>query len=252
VPELLSKAAGYFVRAPGDNEVVEAILRRAIALAPENSMARAMLVFCHFRRAEYLPHTVPDAIAREMRALAAEAVRLDARSYFARLMAAVVAQELDGDWEAALAAAETALELNPAFTQAAAMRAVAACHLGRIEDGAEQLNRAVESNKEDPHRFRHLRELALAYLIAGDTGAATRTAARLLQLAPDLARNRLVHAGTLAVGGDLDGARVALERLRTAHGPLTMADIRPTRFADAALASRFDDALRAAGLPDRA
>ncbi|MGE0255641.1 MAG: adenylate/guanylate cyclase domain-containing protein [Alphaproteobacteria bacterium] len=250
VPDLLSKAAGYFVRAPGKNDVVEPILRRAIALAPENSMAHAMLVFCHYRRAEHRPHALPDPAADEMRALAAEAVRLDARSYFARLMAALVAQELDGDWETALAEAETALELNPAFTQATAMRAVAACHLGRIGDGVEQLAHAVEANKEDPHRFRHLRELALAHLIAGDTAAAVRAAARLLQLAPDLARNRLVHAGLLAVGGDIAGARTALDRLRATHGPLPRAGIRPTRFADAALADRFGDALRAAGLAD--
>jgi len=248
VPELLSKAAGYFVRGPGKNDVVEPILRRSIALAPENSMARAMLVFCHYRRAEHRPHAVPGPVADEMRSLAADAVRLDTRSYFARLMAALVAQDIDGDWETALVEAETALELNPAFTQAAAMRAVAACQLERIGDGVEQLSHAVESNKEDPHQFRHLRELALAYLIAGDAAMASRTSARLLQLAPDLVRNRLVHAGLLAVGGDLDGARVVLERLRTAHGPLTMAEIRPTRFADAALARRFDDALRAAGL----
>jgi adenylate cyclase len=52
VPQLLSKAAGYFVRTPGENAVVEEILELALKKAPDNSMAHAMMAFCKWRALE--------------------------------------------------------------------------------------------------------------------------------------------------------------------------------------------------------
>ena len=45
VADLLDKAAGYFVRGPGDNELPAAALRMALAHQPDNSMAAAMLAY---------------------------------------------------------------------------------------------------------------------------------------------------------------------------------------------------------------
>ncbi len=71
VPNLLSKAAGYFVRSPGDNEAVAGILSLALERAPGNSMAHAMTAFCRFREYEFspidMPSEVKDLIAEHLR-----------------------------------------------------------------------------------------------------------------------------------------------------------------------------------------
>ena len=46
VPQLLSKAAGYFVRSYGDNYAALRALAAALDRAPDNSMANTMTVFC--------------------------------------------------------------------------------------------------------------------------------------------------------------------------------------------------------------
>ncbi|MGH8595568.1 MAG: adenylate/guanylate cyclase domain-containing protein, partial [Gammaproteobacteria bacterium] len=60
VPELLSKAAGYFVNSYTHNEQVVEILRLALERMPDNSMANAMAVMCRYRMAEFSPFAIPD------------------------------------------------------------------------------------------------------------------------------------------------------------------------------------------------
>ena len=250
VPDLLNKAAGLFVQSYGNNEEVARILRTAIAKAPENSMAKAMMVFALHRRHEFAARDIPEAVKKEMIALAKEAMSLDPSSYFSRLVAAVVDQDLLGDYRNALTQAETAVELNANFTQAQAMVGIAQCHLGRIDQGLERLRRAIEANKQDPHRFRHHREMAIAHFLAERYQSAAELAARLVQQAPDLARNRLVLAALQWRAGETDAARRQVAELLRETPELSLATARPVMFADADAGKRFRDALSEAGLPD--
>lgn len=59
VPDLLSKAAGYFVQSPGHYDEAAAILGLAIERAPENAMAHAMMTLCRCRAYEYSPLNIP-------------------------------------------------------------------------------------------------------------------------------------------------------------------------------------------------
>ena len=251
VPQLLSKAAGYFVRSYGDNDAALRALAAALDRAPDNSMANAMTVFCRWRTYEYDVLDVPGDVRDDLAGQADRAVSLDPNSFFARLIAALVAQDLRGDFPTALAMAETALELNSGFSQASAMAGIAKCHLGDMAGGTEMLRRAIAAAPEDPHRFRHFRDQAVVHFMAGEPVAALDVANRLVQQAPDLARNRLVLAALSGIASDKDGARSIVAGLMAGQTDLTLRDMRPTYIGDAAMAERFAVALVEAGLPER-
>lgn len=248
VPDLLSKAAGYFVNSYAHNDEAAEVLRLAVEKAPGHSMALAMSVFCRWRAFEFSPLDVPDDARQAMMADAARAVSLDGKSFFAQLIAALACQDLGGDYRTAARHADTAVELNPKFSQAQAMVGVTRIHLGDRERGVDILKRAIAAVPEDPHRFRHLRELALAHFIAGAHDEALEVADRLVHLAPELSRNRLVLAAIAWYAGRHAVARECVERLRREHRDLTLRTMRPVRFTDPAVAEHYVLCLSEAGL----
>jgi adenylate cyclase len=250
VPELLSKAAGYFVHSYGHNDEAAEILDLAVGRAPDSSMAHAMMGFCRYRMLEFSPLDPPRAETEELLGLATKALSLDPSSYFARLIAALLNQDLHGDFQAALAHAETALELNSGFSQAQAMAGIANCHLGQMDRGLDMLHRAIAAAPEDPHRFRHQRELALIHFMAGEHERAAEVAGRLVHQAPELKRNRLVLIALQWHAGQAEAARDSAAALRDAAPEVTRGTARATRFADPAMAEQFVAGLVGAGLPE--
>lgn len=249
VPELLSKAAGYFVTSHGHNDEARETLRLATERMPENSMALAMSALCQHRIFEFSPLDMPDDAKREIFSYVGKALSLDPSSFFARFIAALAYQDLNGDFETALMHAETALESNSGFSPALAMAGIAKCHLGETETGIEMLRRQIAATAEDPHRVRHFRELAVAHFMLGQMDQATTVIDRLVRQAPELARNRLVQAAVLWHAGQEDNAKRCVEELLRDHAELNQRTMRPVRFADPAPAERFAQALTKAGLP---
>ncbi len=250
VPDLLSKAAGYFVRSIHDTDRAVAALNTAIERQPDNSMAQAMLAMGLFLHHERSPLALSDAEQAEIDQLITTALSLDGNSYFAHLVTAMVRLELHLDFAAAAAHAEMALEVNPNFTQGQAMLAITQCHLGELEIGLDALQQAIAANREDPHRFRHQRELAVALIIAGREAEAVQVLERLRQQAPELARNDLVAIATKQLAGQDDAASRLAVDLGERFPALTLANMRVTAFADAAQAARFYQALADAGIPE--
>lgn len=249
VPDLLNKAAGLFVKSYRNNGVIERILRQAINQAPENSMAVSMLVMALHRAHEFFVADIEADVRAEMIAMAEKGVALDTSSYFARLVLALVHQDLLGDFERALAEAEMAVELNAEYTQAVAMSGIAKCQLGDFDTGISLIQDAMDANKSDPQRFRHQRDLAIAYFLAGRSDEAASTVTKLVQQAPDLMRNRPVLAALLWHAGRHDEARAALAELVREVPDFSIGTARPVMFADGAAAKRYLDALRQAGAP---
>jgi adenylate cyclase len=250
VPELLSKAAGYFVRSYNHNDDAAQVLAMAVGQAPENSMAQAMTALCQFWGHEVSPLSVPAGTREELLAQAKFAASLDQSSYFAHLAVAITEQDLAGNFRDALMHAEIALAANPNFTQAQAMVAIAKCHIGDRDEGIAQLRRAIEANKDDPHRFRHLRELALAHFLGGEDGEAADVIRRLVRLAPELERNFLISASIFWHAGATAQARACIADLLQSYPSLDAGTVRTTQFADQGAADRFAAGLAAAGLPE--
>ncbi len=250
VPELLSKAAGFFVRSYTHNDDAAQVLAIAVERAPENSMAQAMMVACLYWRHEFTPLSVSPEARRDMLTQAKLAAGLDQSSYFAHLVMAIGEHDLLGNFRDALMHAEIALAANPNFTQAQAMAGIAKCHLGDRDEGMAQLNRAIAANKDDPHRFRHLRELALAHFLGGEDEEAADVIRRLVRLAPELERNMPIAASIYWHAGAEAQARACIADLLQSYPTLNAGTVRTTQFADQGAAERFAAGLAAAGLPD--
>ncbi len=252
VPDLLSKAAGFFVHAYGHNQEVVEILRLAMDRQPDSSMAVGMMGFCRHRMLEFSPLDPSEDVKEELLGYPEKAISLDPSSYFAHFMAAVMQQDLRGDFETALSHAETSLEINSSFDLARAMVGVCKCHLGEIDQGIEILQRTTAASPEDPHRFRHFRELAIGHFMAGQDAQALRAVNRLVHQAPELARNRLVLASLSWHAGRQDAAQACVAGLLRDQPELTLQNMRPVRFADPGMAERYAQGLVEAGLPESA
>jgi adenylate cyclase len=245
-PDLLSKAAGYLVSSYSHNEEIAEILALALNRMPEHSMARAMMVFCRHRQFEFSPEAIPESVIADMSEQSQRALALDGSSFFAHLMIALVQQDLHGNFAAALLHAESARSLNPAFSQATAMLGIAKIHLGETAAGIALLQQAITTAPEDPHRFRHFRELALGHFVAGDLPQAATTIDQLCHLAPGLLRNEFIAVPILWHGGRREEAKRRMTLLLTKFPALTFRSRRPTYMRDA---TAFDEGLAAAGLP---
>jgi len=252
VPDLLSKAAGYMVHSHGNNREVAEILRLAIDRQADNSMALAMMGFCRHRMLEFSVLDPGEDIKAELVGYPEKAISLDPSSIFAHLMAAVMYQDLHGDFETALTHAETAFQLNSSHAQARAMVGIIKCHLGEIDLGLEMLQRAIAASQEAPQQLRHFRELAIGHFMAGQDAKALRVMSRVVHQAPDLARNRLVQASLMWHAGRQDAARDRVADLLRDQPDLTLHNIRPVYFGDPALAERYAQGLVESGLPEGA
>jgi Tfp pilus assembly protein PilF len=217
---------------------------------PDSSMAVAMMGFCRHRMLEYSVLDPGEDTKAELLGYPEKAVSLDPSSYFAHVMAAVMYQDLRGDYETALTHAETALELNSSYAMARAMIGICKCHLGEIDEGLEMLQRVIAASPEDPHRLRHFRELAIGHFMAGQDAQALRVASRLVHQAPELVRNQLVLASLSWHAGRQDAARDCVAGLLRDQPDLTLRNMRPVRFADPGIAKRYNQGLIEAGLPE--
>ena len=248
VQELLSKAAGFLVESYGHNEEVAEILRAALLRTPDHSMANAMEVFCRYRVFEFSALVLPEEINAQLLEQSHRALSLDNASYFAHLMAALVHQDLRGDFRAALAHAETALNLNSSFSQAMAMVGIAKIHLGEVDEGLRLLQSGIDAAPDDPHRFRHLRELGVGYLTV-DRERAAAVIDRLIHQAPDLLRNELIAVPVYWHAGRHADATRRMTQLLARQPDLNLRNMRPLRAGDPALAALLIESLTAAGMP---
>ncbi|MHA1151471.1 MAG: adenylate/guanylate cyclase domain-containing protein [Alphaproteobacteria bacterium] len=252
VPDLLSKAAGYMVHSQGNNQEVAEILRLALDRKPDSSMAVAMTGLCRYRMLEFSSLDPNADVKEEVLGYMKKALSLDPSSYFAHLMAAVMYRDLRGENETALTHAETALDLNSSYAMARAVIGICMCHLGENDRGMEMLQRSIAASPGHTQRLFHLRELAICHFMAGRDTEARQVANRLVHQAPELARNRLVLASLSWHAGRQDVARDCVAGLLRDQPDLTLENMRPVHFADPAMAERYTEGLRSAGLPEGA
>jgi tetratricopeptide (TPR) repeat protein len=186
----------------------------------------------------------------DMLARAKEAVALDPSSFFAHMVVAFLYQDLRGDFDAALTHGEFSLERNSGFSQATAIVGIAKFHLGDKAEGLRLLQSAIQAVPEDPHRYRHQRELALAHFVMGETDLALGIIDKLVRRAPDLRRNHLVSIPMLWKAGQQNAARERLGEMLALEPSLSSATMRPMHMRDTAAAAEFAEGFAAAGMPE--
>ncbi len=249
VPELLNKAAGIFhVAALERSGLAVTSLRAAVARDPDNAMAHSLLGFALFRVAEYEPLALTPHASAEMLVQANRGVALDPRSYVARTVKALVAQDVQGDFHLARQLASEALAQNGHFAPALALLAICDIHLGSADIGLSPLRNAMAAGAEDASHPRWRRELAVAHWMVGDLAAGKLLATSLCEETPEVPRNVLVLIALQAASGEIKAAQQQMTALLARYPNLTLSSARLPRIHDVAASQRFAALLQDAGL----
>ena len=249
VADLLSKAAGYFVTNYRYTPESRHSIEKALEQDPENSMAWSMLVTARYREYECRPEVVPAEVSQAMSEEIDRALSFNPSGDYAHLVAAVIRYDVFGDFERALVHAEASVNQNPGFSIAVATLAIVKAHLESTDAAIPILERAMAAAADDPHRFRHQRELALIHFMRGEPARGAAMMERVRHQAPGMHRNDAVLAALQWAAGDEDRARAGMRDLLEHYPDLTRRTVRPARFSDSQWQARYDDALAAAGLP---
>ena len=136
-----------------------ALLREAVAMAPDYAQAHAALASAYLYAAASMQRPLDESIAIASRHVT-RALELDPDSVEA-LVAASFAELAEGDAESSLVFADHALEITPAYAGAHQRRAVALANLGRLEEAYAALVRARQLDPLTPVILTNLSNLAL-------------------------------------------------------------------------------------------
>ena len=143
--------------------------------------------------------------------------------------------------------AQVALQANPDFAAALGVTGIVKCHSGDFAAGIDILKQTINATSPNTS-FREERELAIAYLVAGDLSAAVGSIGRLVDREPHMDRNRLIQAALLRLQGDDDRAMAAGRRLKKEYSALSIDTKRPVYIGPPDVSAQFEEALASVGL----
>ena len=194
------------------NRDARSLIAQAIKMSPNYAEAHAALAHAELQRALFGWIEDPSEGLRRAEQAARRALAIDDPGANARAHAVLGSiHTLTGNYDAALADAERAIELNPSDAIAHAVRGGVLLWTGKIE---ESIAASEAARRFDPRLSAEgMFNLALAYYLAGRYREAAQAA-----VAVDTKRStvflRSVHAAALAQLGDAEGARREAEEVR--------------------------------------
>ena len=194
------------------NREARALIAQAIKLSPNYAEAHAANAFAEFQRAVFGWVEDPAEALRRSEEAARRALTIDDPGANARARGILGnIHTVTGDYEAALADAERALQLNGSDAVAHALRGGILLWTGKIEESiaASEAARRFDPRLSPEGMF----NLALAYYLAGRYRDAVQTAVAVESQARTVFLHA-VHAAALAQLGDAEGARRAADEVR--------------------------------------
>lgn len=238
----------------GGREAIEQALPmfyKAIELDGEFASAYGMAAWCHFwRKINGWMIDRPAEIAEGIR-LARLAVALGRDDAVALTRGGHALSHLAGEIDGGIALLDRARLLNPNLAPAWFLGGILRALHGETDAAIEHLNHAVRLSPLDPEMFRMQVGMALAHFFAGHFDVAADWAEKALGNLPSLLPAATLVAASHALGGRMDKAKWAMQRLQALDPSLRLATLkdwlpiqRPEDFA------RFVDGLRLAGLPE--
>jgi adenylate cyclase len=236
---------------PEDLESATRLVDAALRIAPAEPRAHQLRAIVHALQLYYgLARHSAENVA-QVQALARAALQLaphDEMSHFAMSEAYGAAGQLD----AALAACERGLEINPNSSILLGNLGAFLAALGRTEEAIAACRLALRLNPRDPGNFwRHI-NIAIAHFVAGEYAPALEEARKTTLSGAHLSSG-ILWAAAAAGLGKVEEASVALQHCLAARPGLRVGDVVPaivTRFARDADHERLLELLRRAGLPD--
>jgi TolB-like protein len=227
------------------------LCRRALELDP--AFAPAMARLAGSRTIQLHRHWIPEAgaEAEEGIHLARQALAVARDNPEVLRLAGFALAGLAGENEAALAALDRAIELNPNFALAYTQRGIVLAYINRPGEAIAAAERAIRLSPNDPSVFDFYLALGLAHLAAGRYGEALPWADRAGTADGRLATLRL----RLSLCGYLsrrEAASECLQRLRESVPEPTVAIVMRdvVKAMSPELTARIAEGLRLAGLPE--
>ncbi|HXV24632.1 MAG TPA: adenylate/guanylate cyclase domain-containing protein [Alphaproteobacteria bacterium] len=235
---------------PEDRDRTLAFFQRAIELDPTFASAYAGLGYALY--VYMILGVSPNRQDDNDRAFEAgkTAVRLDERDPFG-WVALSRAQLLRVEHEAAVAASDTAISLNPNFALAHFGRAHALWHAGRPGEAVASHDEALRLSPLDPMVWAYLASKAIALVLLGQFEEAIALSQRSQRYANAAIFSHLAEISALGNLRRSDDAREAIRRAREKKPDLSIAYVdQALPITDPRCRGIFLDGLRMAGVPE--
>lgn len=233
------------------NDQAIELLKKAIAVDPAYGRAHALLAWCHASNAVFLWAEQPESELEK--AIAAVEAAGSIGDDPTALTAAGAALSMGGDQERAAAFIEKALALDPNNAWAWARRGWIAIYRGEAARASEWFQRAMALSPMDPFAFAVRLGMGYALAKTGSLSQAVAIAREVIAAHPDIVTSYRYLAAWSAMGGDLETARWAAQKLMAAQPSFTIERFRslPLFRNTPEWAEQVVEALKLAGLPER-
>jgi adenylate cyclase len=227
------------------------LVEKAIRIDPSHPVAHRVRAIIFLDSMEF--GEIPRDARSVTRALelARTAVRLSPRDEMAHYVMAWAYDEAE-QLEAAVAACERGLEINPNCSLILSEMGACLGPLGRPQEAIEVCQLALQLNPRDPSNFWRHSSIAIAHFIAADYGDALRESKKVAQSRPFL-RSAIIWAASAAALGKTNEARTAVEYCLAQRPDLRVRSVVPDhirRFVRDEDHERLLALLRKAGLPE--
>jgi TolB-like protein len=220
--DLVMRALSHYWRVTRqDNVVAQALLEKAIAMDPNYGQALGLLADSYTFGAHMGWTDLAKAVQiAEHAALAAvQADSADPWAHHALGGVYLITRRFDSS----LAEFETALRLNPNFSQAQNYYATALTFCGRWQEGADAARRALRLSPRDPFSALCYGSASLAQFVGRNYDEAIRLARVAIRLRGDYAGAHRVLTAAAGMAGQIDVAMAALQELRRAQPNISLA-----------------------------
>jgi adenylate cyclase len=227
------------------------LLRQAVALDPSYAQAHAYLAWwLNLKRGEGLSTDLAGDAAQAI-ASATRAIELDSQDAFCLAVAGHIQGFLNNSLESAVDLFDRALKLNENSAFAWGIGGSTYCFLGRSDEASERLRNAWRLSPFDPLNFWFCTVAGLAEFVAGRYDQAIGWLRKAHRLNPRFSACNRTLAASLALAGDLEGARATAKRVLAVQPGFRVsvfASWYPLRRPGDL--ERFVQGLRLAGLPE--
>jgi len=199
---------------PDDNALAEGFFQQAIDLDPSFAGGYTGLAFAQARAAGMYGRRSLSEIENPTLALARRAVLLDGNDAEARTC---LAEHLmrRGDYEGALAEAESALAISPNLADAYGILGAALMWSGRPTEGRDALEKSIRLDPRHPNLNRQLVDITISYYLSREYEAAVEAGKRGIRSFPDHSNHYRWLAAALGQTGRIEEAREMLAKAMT-------------------------------------
>jgi adenylate cyclase len=233
-----------------DNQRAQGMLTEALDLAPGFAASQALLAWCRQQRYLFAPSEAPDDDRQAAKRLARAAIKAGQDDPPSLALAAAVLAALTRDADAALAAVDRALLINPRSSFVLSFCSITRCLCGAYDKAVEDGESALRLSPFDPLIYHANEALAWAYLMTERHQDALTHARHAVGRNPTC----VVAHSALAIVAARTGAQLeaaaAIRAAIDAVPEFRTRSLQRIRFADAAVIRPDLALLQAAGLPE--